>query len=198
MQTWKGQSSKTMVEIKKQIEDKNYKRYVLSVVSGQEELVIENLKERVKKQSLENDVIDFMCPMINESSMKKWEKVVKQKKLYPWYVLFKSKMNDKIRYVVRNTPWVRLIVGAETKPIPITEEELNRIIDQIEKSKERSEMKVPFKEWDLVLLKAWDFKWMKWVLRKIDADKWTVIVNIEMLWRLTPVVIDADKVSLMN
>ena len=192
------QTSKTMVEIKKQIEDKSFKRYVLSVVSGQEELVIENLKERVKKQNLWNDVIDFMNPMINESSMKKWEKVIKQKKLYPGYVFFKSRMNDKIRYVVRNTPWVRLIVWAETKPVPITDEELKRIIEQIEKSKERSEMKVPFKEWDVVLLKSWDFKWMKWVLRKIDAEKWTVIVNVEMLWRLTPVVIDADKVSLMN
>jgi transcription antitermination factor NusG len=59
-------------------------------------------------------------------------------------------------------------------------------------------MKVPFKEWDVVSLKSWDFKWMKWVIRKIDWDKWTVIVNIEMLGRLTPVVIDADKVSLIS
>lgn len=198
MQNSKSQSSKTMVEIKKQIEDKGYKRYVLSVVSWQEELVVENLKQRVKKQNLENDVIDFMSPMINESSMKKWEKIIKQKKLYPWYVLVKSKMNDKIRYVVRNTPWVRLIVWAETKPVPISDEELNRIIEQVEKSKERSEMKVPFKEWDVVSLKSWDFKWMKWVIRKIDWDKWTIIVNIEMLGRLTPVVIDADKVSLIS
>jgi len=44
---------------------------VLSVVSGQEELVIENLKERMKKQELEMVVEDYMSPMINESSLKK-------------------------------------------------------------------------------------------------------------------------------
>lgn len=44
---------------------------MLSVVSGQEDLVIENLKERMKKQELESTVEDYMSPMINESSLKK-------------------------------------------------------------------------------------------------------------------------------
>ncbi len=185
-------------EIKRQIEDNNFRRYVLSVVSGQEDLVIENLKERMKKQELESTVEDYMSPMINESSLKKWEKIIKQKKLYPGYVFIKSQMNDKIRYVIRNTPGVRLIVGAETRPIPLTEDEYVKIMDQIKKSQERSELKIPFKEWDVVLLKTGDFKWMKGSVRNIDAEKWTAIVNIEMLWRLTPVVIDLDKVELMS
>ena len=58
-------------EIKRQIEDNSYRWYVLSVVSGQEELVIENLKERIKKQNLEDAVNDFMSPMVSESSLKK-------------------------------------------------------------------------------------------------------------------------------
>jgi len=185
-------------EIKRQIEDNSFKWYVLSVVSGQEELVIENLKERIKKQSLMEDVVDFMSPMVNESSLKKGEKIVKQRKLYPWYVFIKSKMNDKIRYIIRNTPGVRLIVWAETRPVPLTEPEYQNIITQIEKSQERSELTIPFKEGDVVLLKTGDFKGMKWVLKTVDGDKWTVVVNVEMLGRLTPVVIDADKVELMS
>jgi transcription antitermination factor NusG len=50
----------------------------------------------------------------------------------------------------------------------------------------------------LVLLKTGDFKWMKWALRAIDSEKSTAIVNIEMLGRLTPVVIDLDKIELMS
>jgi transcription antitermination factor NusG len=50
----------------------------------------------------------------------------------------------------------------------------------------------------VVLLKTGDFKWMKWSVRNIDAEKGTAIVNIEMLGRLTPVVIDLDKVELMS
>jgi len=185
-------------EIKRQIEDNSFRWYVLSVVSGQEELVIENLKERVKKQNLEDAVHDYMSPMVSESSLKKWEKIIKQRKLYPGYVFICSKMNDKIRYVVRNTPGVRLIVGAETRPIPLTDEEYEKMQQQIQKSQERSELKIPYKEGDVVLLKTGDFKGMKWSVRNIDSEKWTAIVNIEMLGRLTPVVIDLDKIELMS
>ena len=185
-------------EIKKQIEDKNCKRYVLSVTSGQEALVIENLQERVNKQGLAEDVVDYLCPMINEASIKKWEKVVKQKKLYPGYVFFKSRMNDKIWYVVRNTPGVRLIVGAETKPIPLSDHEYQQIMDQIAQSQERSELTIPYKVWDVVLLKQGDFKWMKWNIKELDSDKWLAVVSVEMLGRLTPVAVAIDQIELAN
>ena len=185
-------------EIKKQIEDKNFKRYVLSVTSGQEALVIENLQERVNKQGLAEDVVDYLCPMINEASIKKWEKVVKQKKLYPGYVFFKSRMNDKIWYVVRNTPGVRLIVGAETKPIPLSDQEYQQIMDQIAQSQERSELKVPYKVGDIVLLKQWDFKGMKWNIKEVDSEKGVVVVSVEMLWRLTPVAVAIDQIELAS
>lgn len=192
------QTTQSNKEIKKQIENNNLKRYVLSVVSGQEELVIQNLKERVKKQNLENDVVDFMVPTINESSLKKGEKVIKQKKLYPGYVFVNSKMNDKIWYVVRNTPGVRLIVWAETHPIPLTDEEYQKIVHQIQESQARAELHIPFKQGDIVLLKTGDFKGMQWVIRTIDAEKETVVVNIEMLWRMTPVAVGLDKIELMS
>ncbi len=185
-------------EIKKQIEDKNFKRYVLSVTSGQEALVIENLQERVNKQGLSEDVIDYLCPMINEVSIKKGEKIVKQKKLYPWYVFFKSRMNDKIWYVVRNTPGVRLIVGAETKPIPLSDQEYQQMMDQITQSQERSELTIPYKVWDVVLLKQGDFKWMKWNIKELDSDKWLAVVHVEMLGRLTPVAVAIDQIELAN
>lgn len=186
------------VEIKRQIEDNHYKWYVLSVVSGQEELVIENLRERVKKQNLEQDVVDFLSPVVNEYSLKKGEKIIKNRKLYPGYLFIKSKMNDKIRYIIRNTPGVRLIVWAETRPIPLTDEEFNHIMEQVNKSQERGELVMPFKNGDMVILKTGDFKWMKWTLKNIDQEKGVAIVNIEMLWRLTPVVIDVDKIELMS
>lgn len=185
-------------DIKKQIEDKEHKWYSISVTSGQENLVIENLKERIKKQWLENDIIDTISPMINESSMKKGEKVIKQKKLYPWYIFVKCTMNDKVRYVVRNTPWVRLIVWADIRPIPLTENEYQRIIEQIKKSEERAELSIPYKKWDLVSLKEGEFKGLQGLIKDIDQEKWTIIVNIEMLGRLTPVAVDAEKVELVS
>lgn len=185
------------VEIKKQIEDRNYKRYVLSVTSGQEELVMENLKERINKQGLNDDVVEFMNPKVNEASIKKGEKVIKQKKLYPGYLFFKSRMNDKIWYVVRNTPGVRLIVGAETRPVPLTDQEYQQIVQHITQSQQRSELNVPYKVGDVVLLKTGDFKGMQWTIKEVDANKGQVVVQVEMLGRLTPVIIDMDKIELL-
>lgn len=59
------------VEIKKQIEDKNYKWYVLSVTAGQEELVEQNLKERIKNQNLQEDVVEVRNPKVSEVTTKK-------------------------------------------------------------------------------------------------------------------------------
>lgn len=185
-------------EIKKQIENNEFRRYVLSVVSGQEELVIQNLQQRVKKQWLDEDVVDYLIPAIDESSLKKGEKVIKTKKIYPGYVFVNSKMNDKIWYVVRNTPGVRLIVGAETHPIPLTNDEYTKLVKQMEESKERAELNIPFKQWDIVTLNSGDFKGMQWTIRTIEADKAIAVVNVEMLGRLTPVAIDLGKIELMS
>lgn len=185
-------------EIKKQIEDNQFRRYVLSVTAGQESLVIENLQERVNKQGLNEDVVDFLSPMVSEASMKKGEKVVRQKKLYPGYVFFKSKMNDKIWYVVRNTPGVRLIVGAETKPIPLTDAEYEQMMGQIAQAQERAELVVPFQVDELVRIKEGEFKNLTGKIKHINPEESIVVVNVEVLGRLTPVTIAMDKIELVN
>jgi transcriptional antiterminator NusG len=188
----------SIVEIKKQIEDNDYKRYVLSVVSGQESLVIENIKERVKKQGLDESIVDYLNPVVDETIMKKDKKIIKQRKLYPGYVFVKSKMNDKIWYVIRNTPGVRIIVGAETHPIPLSESEYNDIIKQVEAKNERAHMVVPFQEGDVVLMNDGNFSGMKGVIKEVDTNKGFAIVNVEILGRLTPVMIDFDKIELIS
>ena len=184
------------VEIKKQIEDRTFRRYVLSVNSGQEDLVLENLKERVVRQWLQEDVIEILNPKVNEVSVKKWEKVIKQKRLYPGYLFFKSRMNDKIWYVIRNTPWVRLIVWADTHPVPLTDDEFNKMMQQIQASEDSLDVKVPFKKGDLVLIKSWDLKGTKWTVLSVDSEKWLVTVSVEWLWQLTPTTVWMDTVEI--
>jgi len=186
----------TQAEIKKQIEDKEHKWYCLSIVAGQEALVVENLKERVKKQWLEVDIIDYYFPVVLESKMQKWVKTVKEKKLYPGYVFVRSRMNDKIWYVIRNTPGVRIIVWAETHPIPITDAEFANIQKQVLEKNERSELVIPYRVWDVVTLKDGNFAGTKWVVREIDPERNSIVVNVEMLGRMTPVMVDVEKVEL--
>lgn len=133
-------------DLKKQIEDNTHRWYSLSVVSGQEMLVVENLSERIKKQNLGEDIVDFLVPMVNEATVSKGKKVIKPRKIYPGYIFIKTRMNDKLWYVIRNTPGVKLIVGAETRPIPLTEQEHANIMAQIDKSNEKAEIFVPYEK----------------------------------------------------
>ena len=185
------------VEIKRQIEDRTFRRYVLSVNSGQEDLVLENLKERVIRQWLQEDVIELLNPKINEISMnKKWEKIIKQKRWYPGYLFFKSRMNDKIWYVIRNTPWVRLIVWADTHPVPLTDDEFNKMMEQVKASEESLDVKVPFKKWDFVRIKTWELKWTEWKIISIDSEKWLVTISAELMGQLTPMTVWMDAVEI--
>lgn len=187
--------SSVQQDMKKQIEDNQYRWYVLSVVSGQETMVIENLQERVSKQWLDHDIVDYLNPTVNEVYYKNGKKAFKIRKLYPGYVFVKSKMNEKIWYIIRNTPGVRLIVWAETRPIPLTDKEYDDMIKHIEEKNQRAEFAIPFQEWDIVLLKWGDFNGMKWVVTEIDPAKGFLYVNIEILWRNTPVMVSFEKVE---
>ncbi len=185
-------------ELKKQIEDNTHRWYSLSVVSGQEMLVVQNLQERIKKQGLGEDIVDFLVPMVNEATVSKGKKVIKPKKIYPGYIFIKTRMNDKLWYVIRNTPGVKLIVGAETRPIPLTDNEYQNIMAQIEKSNEKAEIFVPFQKGDVVVLKEGDFAGMKGNVKEVDAEKGMIVVNVEILGRLTPIAVAFDKVSPMS
>ncbi|UFX83242.1 transcription termination/antitermination protein NusG [Candidatus Absconditicoccus praedator] len=184
-------------EIKKQIHDDNLRWYVISVVSSQEHMVIENLTERVKRQGLEDDIVDFMVPMVPEVSYKKssGKKKITHKKLYPGYVFVKSKMDDKIWYIIRNTPGVRLIVGAETRPVPLTDKEYEDMMHYIQEKTERAEHTSPFKQGDIVELKDGEFSGTQGVITEIDNQKGVVYVSVEILGRTTPMMVPFEKID---
>lgn len=157
--------------LNKQIVDTTHRWYSLSVVSGQEHIVVENLKERIKKQNLGEDITDFFVPEVQEVTMKGGKKISKPKKLYPGYLFIKTRMNDKLWYVIRNTPGVKLIVGAETRPIPLTDHEYEVMLANVNHSNQRANMFVPFQKDDVVTIKDGNFANMKGKVKDIDLDK---------------------------
>jgi transcriptional antiterminator NusG len=80
-------------------------------------------------------------------------------------------MNDKIWYIIRNTPGVRLIVGAETRPIPLTDKEHDDMVKHIEEKNARAEYAVPFEQGDLVILREGDFDGMQGIVTSIDPAR---------------------------
>ena len=180
----------------KQIEDTNFKWYVLSVVSWQEPMVVKNLHETVKKNNLTNQVEEIFFPEVTSVTLsKKWEKKVTKKKLHPGYIYVKSMMNDKIWYVLRNTPGVRLIIGSDIFPTPVKDEEMNKIIEQVKASEERVDLDIPYMVWDKVKLKSDELWGIEWEIIWINPEDWTIQVKASLMWRETTVNVGFDKIE---
>ena len=111
--------------------------YVIHTYSGYENKVKANLEHKIASHSLENMIFDIVVPMTNATVLDKdgSEKVV-QKKLFPGYLLIDMIVDENTWYVVRNTQGVTGFVGSEKKPIPLTDEERDKILNpQVEISK---------------------------------------------------------------
>lgn len=184
------------IDLNKQIKDDNLRWYVLSVNANQEEMVVANMNERVKKIWLESDVTDFFVPIVNEIVTRKGKKTIKPKKLYPGYLFVRMKMNDKIWYIVRNTPGVRLIIGAETRPIPIEDEQYEKIVAEVREKNEKLTTRNSFKVDDVVIIRDTNFKNMKGRVAEVDDLRGNITVMVEFMGRTTPVSLSFDKVEL--
>lgn len=98
--------------------------YVVHTYSGYENKVKDTLEQIVENRGLQEMIQDISVPMEEQVEIKDGKKKVVLKKLYPGYVLVKMILTDEIWYIVRNTRGVTGFVGPNSKPVPLTEEEL--------------------------------------------------------------------------
>ena len=108
--------------------DKDIRWYVIHTYSGYENKVKETLTRKVHSMGMDDTILQIMLPMHNEEEVKDGEKRVVARKVFPGYLLIQMEVNDHSWYVVRNTPGVTGFVGTTTKPIPLSDEEAERII----------------------------------------------------------------------
>ena len=123
--------------------------------------------------------------------MKNGTKRQVQKKLFPGYVLLNMVMNDDTWYVVRNTRGVTGFVGPGSKPVPLTEEEMQAL--QIN----RTEMEVDFEEGDSITVMAGIWKDTVGVIQTMNHSKQTAIINVDLFGRETPVEISFTDIKKM-
>lgn len=108
------------------------KWYVIHTYSGYENKVKTNLELKVQSLGMTDTIRQILVPMQDEVDVKEGRARTVQRKLFPGYVLVEMEVNDRSWYVVRNTPGVTGFVGTTTKPIPLSEEEVARILQRQE------------------------------------------------------------------
>lgn len=98
--------------------------YVVHTYSGYENKVKANLEKTIENRNLHDLIDDIQVPMEEQVEIKDGKKKVSLKKVFPGYVLVKMFMTDESWYVVRNTRGVTGFVGPGSKPVALTDVEV--------------------------------------------------------------------------
>ena len=111
------------------------KWYVVHTYSGYENKVKANIEKLVGNRGMQDQIFEVAVPLEDCVEDKNGKQVVVQRKVFPGYVLVNMIMNDNTWYVVRNTRGVTGFVGPGSKPVALSEEEVNKLGIQLQKSK---------------------------------------------------------------
>lgn len=169
--------------------------YIIHTYSGFEQKVKESLRQRAEAMGM-NDVIgDILIPMEEVVEMRDGRKVVSSKKFFPGYILVNMEMSDHAWHVVKNTPKVTGFVGSGTTPTPLSQEEVDRIINQVVVSQEKPKPKFVFKEGEHVRIIDGPFSNFTGSVEEVNADKNTLKVMVTIFGRSTPVELDFLQVE---
>src|SRR5918994_4257001 len=109
-----------------------YRWYVVNTYSGHENKVKQNLEHRVVSLNQKRAVRQVVVPTESVTEMKDNQKVPVEKRTMPGYVLVNMELNEDSWQLVKGTPGVTGFVGASNEPIPLTQTEVNRLLNREE------------------------------------------------------------------
>lgn len=155
--------------------------YVVHTYSGYENKVKANIDKTIENRHLEDQILEVRVPMQDVIEMKNGSKKQVQKKMFPGYVLINMVMNDDTWYVVRNTRGVTGFVGPGSKPVPLTEEEMKPLGIKSEN------IVVDFAVGDQVIVTGGVWKDTVGVIQTMNSGKQSLIINVDLFGRETPV-----------
>lgn len=167
--------------------------FVIHTYAGYENKVKDNLEKRAESMHMEDHIFRVIVPMEDEIQVKDGRKKVVQRKVFPGYVLVEMILTDHSWYVVRNTSGVTGFVGAGNKPVPLKEEEINAILEQMGVIEGR--VKLQFAVGESVRVKEGPFENFIGVVDELFPDKGKLKVSVSMFGRETPVELEFYQVE---
>jgi len=169
--------------------------YIVHTYSGYEARVKESLKQRVESLGMGESFGEVLIPTEDVVEMRNGKKVVSSKKFFPGYILVNMEMSDTAWHVVKNTPKVTGFVGSGSRPTPLAQEEVDRIIYQVESSVEKPKPRFVFKEGEPVRITDGPFSNFTGTVEEVNQDRSTIKVMVTIFGRATPVELDFLQVE---
>jgi transcriptional antiterminator NusG len=171
--------------------EKNW--YVVHTYSGFEEKVKLTIEEKVEKQDLKEKISRILIPTERVIELKAGKKKESDKKFYPGYILVEMDMDDATWHLIRSTPRVTGFVGG-SNPIALSEEEVDVILQQIEKGPV-PQVKTQFQKGEGVRIIDGPFTNFIGTVEDVDIDHGRLNVMVSIFGRQTPVELNFFQVE---
>jgi transcriptional antiterminator NusG len=170
--------------------------YVVHAYSGFEKSVQRALRERVSRAGMQDVFGQILVPEEEVVEMRSGQKSISQRKFFPGYVLVEMEMNDESWHLVKSTPKVTgFIGGTATKPTPISDKEVEKIMAQIQEGVEKPRPKVLFEVGEIVRIKDGPFTDFNGNVEEVNYEKSRMRVAVTIFGRPTPVELQFDQVE---
>jgi transcriptional antiterminator NusG len=169
--------------------------YIVHAYSNFERKVAESIKERAAAAGLSDLFEQVLVPMEEVVEMRRGRKVSSERKFFPGYVLVKMELNDQTYHLIKATPKVTGFLGTENKPIPITEEEAGRILQQVQEGVERPKPSVTFEIGEQVRVADGPFASFNGLVEEVDEERARLKVAVSIFGRATPVELEYAQVE---
>jgi transcriptional antiterminator NusG len=169
--------------------------YIVHAYSNFERKVAESIKERAAAANLGDKFEEVLVPMEEVVEMRRGRKVSSERKFFPGYVLVKMELDDETYHLIKNTPKVTGFLGTDNKPIPITEDEAGRILQQVQEGVERPKPSVTFEIGEQVRVADGPFASFNGLVEEVDEERARLKVAVSIFGRATPVELEYAQVE---
>ena len=170
--------------------------FIVRAHSEREEKIRESLEARTRAAGLEGYFGRIMVPTEHLSEIRGGKKRIVKQKMYPGYILIEMEVCDESWFLVTETPGISGFVGTDRRnPVAMREEEVNRILKEMEDKKEKPRPKVEFEIGETVKIKEGPFESYDGVVEDVTPSKGLVKVGISIFGRSTSVELEFAKVE---
>ena len=163
--------------------------YVVHTYSGHENKVKANIEKLVENREMQDAIFEVRVPVEEVQEVKNGKKKMKERKLFPSYVILKMIMTDESWYLVRNTRGVTGFVGPGSKPVPLTDEEV-KALGVVERLPA-----IELVPGDTIKVKEGPFEDFIGAVESISQEKRKIKAFVSMFGRETLIELDYDQIE---
>ena len=169
--------------------------YIIHAYSNFENKVAESIREQAKQRGLADLFEEVMVPKEKVVEVRRGRKVDAERKFFPGYVLVKLDLTDEAFHLIKNTTKVTGFLGADNKPMPISDAEAARILHQVQEGIERPKPSVSFEVGEQVRVSDGPFASFNGTVEEVDEARSRLKVAVSIFGRATPVELEFGQVE---